>query len=82
MAQATEQYHSYPRRDKDSVLYVSCSMPHPLNYRGRANCEFIVPNKTACTHRAVDEEDISRYLPGLLNASLPGTGKGTLFPIL
>lgn len=58
-------------------------MPQPLNYGGGANCESTVPNKTACADRIVDEKDISRYLPGVyLNASLPGTSKDTLFPIL
>lgn len=47
------------------MLYVSCSVPHPLNYGGRANCESTVPNKTACADIIVDAKDISRYLPGL-----------------
>lgn len=80
---AQEQNHSYSRGKKDSELYVSCSMPHPLNYGGGANCESTAPNKTACADITVDEKDISRYLPEVyLNASLPGTSKDTPFPLL
>lgn len=65
MARVAEEYHSFSRGGRDSVLYVSYSVPHPLTYDGGANCKSTVPSKTACTRITVDEKDISRYLPGL-----------------